>query len=474
MGMLPGFTNRPIAESLRRRISRIASQVLLYNHQPPGPLRGRCEPPHRRVQSRGRLAKRSKPRRRRSGEVGGHEFMTVRLAHHLGKPGELPARRWTDRPRLALVVSFLCALTLLMAFPGRSPAHPIDLSRLQVLLTPDGTQVTLSLNPQDLAAIATGGGAASSAPAMASWAQQRGPEWVRLQVGGTPLVARSAVGRASDDGSIVISVSYPAVSLAARSLEIRSNLLAVLPPGHQQLLSVRDARRARAARVLAEVTLDRQQFTWPVELSAVHGSPAEAPGSAVSFFRLCAAGAFTGYAPLLCLVALLLASDRPRTVGKLAALFVVACSIGIALAHFDFIRLPSRVLAEAAAASVDYVAAENLLVWLSRPRRSRPHGRMLLTPAFGLVQGLYLSVGFAAALTGAGLATDEPGTATALAWFVLGVVMTLFGATTLVFLMLLLAWRSPQLRKAHLAALSAAILFAGCWHLAESLGLLAR
>lgn len=345
-----------------------------------------------------------------------------------------PRRTSSGRPtrhlRCALLAGLAFALALGVACPDRAAGHPTDLSRLQIVLRPDGTRVTLSLSVQDLADLVPAGVETSSPPALAGWAEREAANWLRLRSDGIALSPRSATARASEDGTLVFTVEYPAIPAGVRSLEVRSRLLPELPPAHQQLLSVEDERQAKHAKrgqILAEVTLDRRQFTWPVELPADRGSRADT----VSFFRLGAARALTHCSALLCLAALLLASDRLATAGKLFALFVLACSAGSALAALDAVRLPDRVVEWAAAASVVYVTAENLF---ARRTALRAGGRMLLAPAFGLLHGLNLSRGFTA------VPTAQEG-AGPLVWFNLGTATVLACTAGVVLPMLILVWR---------------------------------
>jgi hydrogenase/urease accessory protein HupE len=103
---------------------------------------------------------------------------------------------------------------------------------------------------------------------------------------------------------------------------------------------------------------------------------------------------YTGYDHIAFLVALLLVAAvgralRPAAayVVKVVTAFTVAHSITLILAALEVITLPSRFVESAIAASIVYVAVENLLV-------AAPSGRWPLAFLFGLVHG----VGFASML----------------------------------------------------------------------------
>ena len=133
-----------------------------------------------------------------------------------------------------------------------------------MVLNPDGTRLTLSLNVSDLADLLPVGIRALSGATAANWAEGRAADWVALSADEVFLSPRSAVATAGAEGSVVVDLTYPAIGPLVRSLEVRSRVLTALAPAHKQLLAVVDARRPGRGKVLAEVTLDRRQSTWTV------------------------------------------------------------------------------------------------------------------------------------------------------------------------------------------------------------------
>ena len=92
----------------------------------------------------------------------------------------------------------------------------------------------------------------------------------------------------------------------------------------------------------------------------------------------------TGYDHLSFLLGLLIATASLRSLVKTVTSFTVAHSITLALATFDVVALPSRFTESAIAASIVYVAVENLIL-----RRSIERYR--ITFLFGLVHGFGFS-----------------------------------------------------------------------------------
>lgn len=96
---------------------------------------------------------------------------------------------------------------------------------------------------------------------------------------------------------------------------------------------------------------------------------------------------FIGFDHIAFLLALLLAATRLMEVVKIVTAFTLAHSVTLLLSALEVITVPSRPTEILIAASIVYVAAQNLL-------GARTERRWLLTFAFGLVHGL----GFASQL----------------------------------------------------------------------------
>jgi hydrogenase/urease accessory protein HupE len=122
------------------------------------------------------------------------------------------------------------------------------------------------------------------------------------------------------------------------------------------------------------------------------------------FFSLGVEHILIGFDHLLFLLALVLRGGNARSLLKIVTAFTVAHSITLALAAFNVIVLPARLVEGAIALSIAYVAAENLLA-----KQPTSH-RWAVSFAFGLVHG----VGFSSVLRDIGLPQD------ALLWPLLG------------------------------------------------------
>jgi len=175
------------------------------------------------------------------------------------------------------------------------------------------------------------------------------------------------------------------------------------------------------------------------------------------FFKLGVEHIFLGYDHICFLIALLVVSNF-RDVVKIVTSFTIAHSITLILATLEVVSLPSRLVEVSIAATIIYVAIENLWV------KDTGH-RWWLTFCFGLVHGF----GFASVLREMGL--PKVGLVRCLLSFNLGVEAgQLAIALTLLPLALLLArWKHG--RKVAIAISIALACFGLAWLIERACGL---
>jgi hydrogenase/urease accessory protein HupE len=396
------------------------------------------------------------------------------------------AKRIVGPLPLAVVMSTL----LLHAAPAC--AHHDPLSSLTVTLEPRVVRLVLVIPADELAAWHPASASDTPQQYAASAArklQQDAADLFELRLNYN-VVSPSNVRASTDNPQVVrLEVEYPPPEgEPLRSLQVFSNLLSKLSPGHQQVTCVQDARSAgggaaTSARVVAWVTLTRDKFTAFVDLpdpgaaaTVPSTAPAPAPPGAsaaapVSFFQLGVEHILTGYDHLLFLAALLLVCSTFREAATVITCFTVAHSITLALAALDVVRLPSRVVEPVIAASIVYVSLENLLRFNSAGAaqgQRRLTWRAAVTFAFGLVHGL----GFASVLRDLGLGSTPGGVVLPLLKFNLGVETGQLAVASVVFPLILLARsRGPVMQRRLVPACSVLIALAGAWWLFERVAL---
>ena len=121
----------------------------------------------------------------------------------------------------------------------------------------------------------------------------------------------------------------------------------------------------------------------------------------------------TGYDHLLFMAGLVLAATRLLDLVKVITAFTLAHSVTLALSVLNILRLPSHIVEPIIAASIVFIAAQNIFF----PAQSRGWTRLLVAFGFGLFHGLGFAGGLLDAMEGLpGLAV-----ATAIVAFSLGV-----------------------------------------------------
>jgi hydrogenase/urease accessory protein HupE len=126
--------------------------------------------------------------------------------------------------------------------------------------------------------------------------------------------------------------------------------------------------------------------------------PASPAKAFTAYLRLGIHHILTGYDHLLFLCALALAALKLSDFFKLIATFTVAHSITVTLSALNLVRLPPWFVEPFIAASIMFVAVENL----AAPKRAAAKSRLLLAFGFGLVHGLGFAAGLNDALGGVG------------------------------------------------------------------------
>jgi hydrogenase/urease accessory protein HupE len=203
-----------------------------------------------------------------------------------------------------------------------------------------------------------------------------------------------------------IYLKFPARSYS--KLVIRSKWIAVLPPGHRQFLTLKDADDS----VLAERLLAANMDTVTVEPDIAKTETATRNGTSfVDFLLMGIRHIWTGYDHLLFLFGLLLVTRNFASAVKIITCFTIAHSITLAVATLSLVHLSSRIVEPLIAASIVYVGVENLF------RGDDPKGRWILTFAFGLIHGF----GFASVLRELGVGANGGSIGVPLVSFNLGV-----------------------------------------------------
>jgi HupE / UreJ protein len=251
--------------------------------------------------------------------------------------------------------------------------------------------------------------------------------------------------------SIVVIVIHYACAVPVRTLTLRDNLSVVFGRDHHTLASIEWP--GGTEQVLLDP--DRSEAHIVVNDRPAGASAANPAGDgALGFFRLGIEHILTGFDHILFLLALILRGGRIGSLLGIVTAFTVAHSITLGLAVLGFVRPPAWLVEPLIAASIAYVACEN--IFLERT----PSRRWLVSLLFGFVHGF----GFAGALLELELPTDK--LFSSLLFFNLGVEAGQAMIIALLFPTLLLLSRFEWKRRA-VTVISAVILVTAVGLLAE-------
>jgi hypothetical protein len=193
----------------------------------------------------------------------------------------------------------------------------------------------------------------------------------------------------ADRGTATVVVHY-ACAVSPRELAVRDDLFDVLGKDHHTLASFE-----RPGAAAEQVMFEPDRRTARVLLAADASQSAERPARSggLGFLLLGIEHILTGFDHLLFLLALLVKQQRIWPVVRIVTAFTVAHSVTLSLAALQLVAVSNRIVEPAIAASIVWVALENLLFAGTAWRR------ILVAFLFGLVHGL----GFAGALGELGL-----------------------------------------------------------------------
>jgi hypothetical protein len=271
-------------------------------------------------------------------------------------------------------------------------------------------------------------------------------DYVRFSVDGAGCApGRITVqGSRSGDGKVVLEMAL-ACPKATGTLAIRDDWPDVLGGHFQTVMSVRIPGRPSIEFAFVE---DKRSAS--VELSGATGT------GWLSFIEMGAEHILSGPDHLLFLLALLAFARGVWPIVKIVTGFTIAHSITLSLAALGLVEVPSRVVEPLIAATIVWVALENLVF------PNGAHWRWLIAAVFGLVHGL----GFASALTELGLPRDAM--VRALIGFNVGVELGQLAFVAVV--MPVVVWLAKPGRFAALPqALSVVVALAGGFWLVERL-----
>ena len=346
-------------------------------------------------------------------------------------------------------------------------AHPADFSAFYAEASGRDLRVTFDLHPnalrEALAGLDVDGDGKLAADEVARGSSEIVrllDEGVRVASAGAPCVATATLPARLFAGVRVQVERVYTCDRAPDELTWTVRALTAIEGGHSFL------GRTRLGAVYDQFVFKPGAETHSVAVApTVPGSaadpraePARRPSGLGSFFSLGVRHILTGIDHLAFVLALVFAARRLRDLALVVTSFTLAHSVTLALGVFDLVHAPVRLVESLIAASIAWVALENVV-------RREPRHRAAVTFGFGLLHGL----GFSAALRDIGW--PPGGVAPALFAFNAGVEAGQLAVVVPAFLVVSLWLRGRASERAVVRGVSAALACAGVyWLVVRALG----
>jgi hypothetical protein len=351
-----------------------------------------------------------------------------------------------SRPIPLLFQGWVC-----LGLAAAALAHDPGLSSATVRLHPDKLEAILTFALKDadeLAGLDTNNDGQVSAEEYAAAQERLGKtvaDTFEVRFDGTLARATDIRCQLDQNNNVDVYLSIPGREFS--KLAVRSKMIAGFRLDHRQYFMLQNPGGVTLAERLLSAnsdTVEIQVDAGPASPPATNAvpapaaettrpsAPAKSAGPALRQFVLLGVEHIgTGYDHLLFLLALLVVTRNFRSALVVITAFTLAHSLTLAAATFNLVQLPARYTEPLIAATIVYVGVENLV------RRGDPHGRWMLTFAFGLIHGF----GFASVLRDVGVGARAGGVALPLFSFNLGVEL---GQIAVAAVVLPIIWQSRK------------------------------
>jgi hydrogenase/urease accessory protein HupE len=306
--------------------------------------------------------------------------------------------------RLRLIVA--CSLAFAAFEAGSAGAHPVSQGALEVVVFAERVSVTARVSMEEvLVAAAYAGGKDLTALEMV---RQHGDYLIahlRLAADGRRLAGRMIKLPEQADGRPVYEIEYRIAGGAPARIAFEEDVLREFEfaPGNPWEASyVVRARRDGESPMEGLLLTSREPLVLDVNaLASGSASRLDRARMAKEYIRHGIMHILSGYDHLLFIAALALAVATLWDLVRVISAFTLAHSITLTLSVLNIVRLPSNIVEPMIAASIVFVALQNVIV----PEKSRGASRLSIAFFFGLFHGLGFAGGLLSAMEGmAGLA----------------------------------------------------------------------
>ena len=307
--------------------------------------------------------------------------------------------------RLAILVPWLAACAL---FAARSEAHPVAQGALEIVISPERVHVRATVSSEEVlvAASAQSAGGALLQSSYLETVRGHGEyllAHLRVMADDRRLEGRVIEVPARTAGPLAYELEYRLVAGAPARVKVQQDMLREIEfaPGNSWEASylVRIGEIGRPATEGLLLTF-AEPLRFEPRGQALPGTPgtrlADNARMAAAFVRHGVLHIVAGYDHLLFVGALLLAITSLWDLVKVISAFTLAHTITLVLTVLDIVRLPAGIVEPTIAASIVFVATQNVF-W---PEKSRGWNRLLVAFLFGLFHGLGFAGGLLDAMSG--------------------------------------------------------------------------
>jgi hydrogenase/urease accessory protein HupE len=293
----------------------------------------------------------------------------------------------------------ICLFACLPLAPRIAAAHPVAQGALEVVVFPERVSVTARVSMEEvLVGAAHGGQKNASALDMVRRHGAYLLAHFRVAANGRQLDGRVVKVPAQADGRPVYELEYELAEVMPAQVTLEQDVLREFEfaPGNPWEASyvVRIQRHdgpAVEGLLLSSgrlLLVDLQRMRSGVDKARLVGE----------YVHHGIMHILSGYDHLLFIAALALAVATFWDLVKVISAFTLAHSITLTLSILNIIRLPENIVEPMIAASIVFVALQNVIV----PEQSRGAGRLMVAFVFGLFHGLGFAGGLLSAMEGMG------------------------------------------------------------------------
>jgi len=292
-----------------------------------------------------------------------------------------------------------CAIVLTAFSVGGANAHPVSQGALDIVIFPERVAVTARVSMEEVLVAAAYGGKNLSTLEMLRQHGEYLLAHFRVSADGQRLTGRVVKIPEQTGGQPVYQLEYEIGGSTPARISLEEDLLREFEfaPGNPWEASyVVRARRGAGQEVEGLLLTWREPLVLDVNALASGSASLDRMRMAREYINHGVMHILSGYDHLLFIAALALAVATFWDLVRVISAFTLAHSLTLTLSVLNIVRLPSNIVEPMIAASIVFVALQNVIF----PEKSRGAGRLCVAFFFGLFHGLGFAGGLLSAMEG--------------------------------------------------------------------------